>query len=87
MPEPVQPFPRAVNTAGIDKYNKLLAFQQTPVYPGCQKIVLKSVMDVIKIKVVRTYPGFLLEIRNKPCGTHLKQNSTKVPCRTTLENG
>ncbi|KAL6125478.1 hypothetical protein ACLB2K_073535 [Fragaria x ananassa] len=26
MPDPVQPFPRAVNTADIDKYNKLLAF-------------------------------------------------------------
>ena len=51
MPDPVQPFPRAVNTAGIEKYNKLLAFQQTPVYPGCQKTVLESVMDVMRIKV------------------------------------
>jgi hypothetical protein len=51
MSDPVQPFPRVVNTAGIDRYNKLLAFQQTPVYPGCQKTVLESVMDVMKIKV------------------------------------
>ncbi len=47
----MQPFPRTVNTAGIDKYNKLLAFQQTPVYPGCQKTILESVMNVMKIKV------------------------------------
>ncbi|KAL6222966.1 hypothetical protein ACLB2K_006356 [Fragaria x ananassa] len=50
MSELVQPFPRAVNTAGIHKYNKLLAFQQTPMYPGCQNTVLESVMDVMKIK-------------------------------------
>ncbi|KAL6225859.1 hypothetical protein ACLB2K_004708 [Fragaria x ananassa] len=28
-------------------------------------------------RFVRTYPGFPLEILDKPCGTHLKENSTK----------
>ncbi|KAL6196243.1 hypothetical protein ACLB2K_031858 [Fragaria x ananassa] len=31
---PMQAVPRGVNTAGIAKYNRLIAFQQTPLCPG-----------------------------------------------------
>lgn len=49
--EAVQQFPRDVNTAGIDRYNKLIAFQQTPLYNGCNQTVLEAVMGVMKLKV------------------------------------
>ena len=50
MHDPVQPVPQ-VNTAGIEKYNRLIALQQTPVCSSSEKTVLESVMEVMKIKV------------------------------------
>ncbi|KAL6209568.1 hypothetical protein ACLB2K_020508 [Fragaria x ananassa] len=38
---PMQAVPRGVNTAGIAKYNRLIAFQQTPLCPGHEKTVLQ----------------------------------------------
>ncbi|KAL6224489.1 hypothetical protein ACLB2K_003344 [Fragaria x ananassa] len=48
---PMQAVPRGVNTAGIAKYNRLIAFQQTPLCPGHEKTVLQCVMEVMHIKV------------------------------------
>ncbi|KAL6191062.1 hypothetical protein ACLB2K_037455 [Fragaria x ananassa] len=48
---PLQAVPRGVNTAGIAKYNRLIAFQQTPLCPGHEKTVLQCVMEVMHIKV------------------------------------
>ncbi|KAL6196592.1 hypothetical protein ACLB2K_032206 [Fragaria x ananassa] len=48
---PMQAVPRGVNNAGIAKYNRLIAFQQTPLCPGHEKIVLQCVMEVMHIKV------------------------------------
>ncbi|KAL6134262.1 hypothetical protein ACLB2K_066494 [Fragaria x ananassa] len=48
---PMQAIPRGVNTAGIAKYNRLIAFQQTPLCPGHEKTVLQCVMEVMHIKV------------------------------------
>ena len=43
--------PQPVNTAAVDKYNKLIALQQTPVSSSSNVTVLESVMDIMKIKV------------------------------------
>ncbi|KAL6208620.1 hypothetical protein ACLB2K_019569 [Fragaria x ananassa] len=48
---PMQAVPRGVNTAGIAKYNRLIAFQQTPLCPGHENTVLQCVMEVMHIKV------------------------------------
>ncbi|KAL6211116.1 hypothetical protein ACLB2K_016344 [Fragaria x ananassa] len=48
---PMQAVPRGVNTAGIAKYNRLIAFQQTALCPGHEKTVLQCVMEVMHIKV------------------------------------
>ncbi|KAL6202864.1 hypothetical protein ACLB2K_026568 [Fragaria x ananassa] len=64
---PMQAVPRGVNTAGIAKYNRLIAFQQTPLCPGHEKTVLQCVMEVMHIKdgapakgAVSVFGGFSL---------------------------
>lgn len=50
--EPLQPLPRVyVNTRGMDKYHNLIQMHQTPLYHGCPKTVLESVMAVMQLKV------------------------------------
>ncbi|KAL6180495.1 hypothetical protein ACLB2K_047158 [Fragaria x ananassa] len=44
------------------------------------------ILGLISYVYVRTYPGFPPEIRDRPCGTYLKENSTKILGRISLEN-
>lgn len=60
------------DTSELDKFNKLIADAQTPLYPGCDTTLLTAVLGHMKVKVAN-------KLTNKAVNDYLKLTGSYLP--------